>query len=177
MSKTGKLGLVGPVEIPIIKSSFDAFEKGAKLLKPDVAVSVTWTGDENDAGKGKQQAQALLDQGVDVIMHNANQAGLGVFQAVEGKPGAMVIGANADQSALATKQNLGSFILDVPNAMLSVAKIVQEGKGEGKPIPAGLKENAVYFKYNLGFAGTIPADLKAKAEQAKADIIAGKVSP
>jgi basic membrane lipoprotein Med (substrate-binding protein (PBP1-ABC) superfamily) len=177
MSKTGKLGLVGAAEIPIIKAAFASFEKGARAVRPDIRVSTTFTGDEKDAGKAKQQAQALLDAGVDVLMHNANAAGQGVFQAVSEKPGAMVIGANADQSDQATAQNLGSFILDVPSAMLGVARLVKEGKGTGKPFPAGLKDGAVDFKYNPGFRGAIPADLKAKVEKAKADIAAGTVDP
>jgi basic membrane protein A len=177
MTKTGKLGLVGPNEIPIIKQVFSSFEKGAKAVKPDVTVTTTWTGDDTDVSKGKQQAQALLGNGVDVIMHNANAAGAGVFQAVMEKDGAMVIGANADQSDQATPKNIGSFILDVPSAMLAVGKAVKEGKVEGKPFAVGLKDKAVAFKFNPGFKGTIPSDLKTKLEAAEKDMIDGKLDP
>lgn len=177
MSKTGKLGLVGGMELPIIKQAFAAFEKGAKAVNPKVEVKTTFTGSFDDIAKAKQQAQALLDGGVDVLMHNANDAGQGVFQAVEGKPGAMVIGANSDQSSLATTQNLGSFILDVPAAMVSVATAIKDGKTEGKPFAAGLKEKAVSFVYNPGFKGTIPDDLKAKIKKAEEDIAAGTLDP
>ena len=177
MSKTGKIGLVGGPEIPVIREAFRSFEKGAKAFNRDVSVKIVFTGNGDDAAKAKQAAQALLGQGADVLMHNANAAGLGVFQAVTEKKDAYVIGANADQSELATPQNLGSFILDVPSAMLAVARAVKEGKGEGKPFAAGLKDGAVSFKYNPKFQGTVPADLKARVEQARADIIAGTVDP
>ncbi len=177
MTRTNKIGLVGATEIPIIEAGVAAFEKGARAVKPGVEVRTAYTGDEKDIGKGKQQAQALLDGGADVLMHNANAGGLGVFQAVAEKPGALVIGANADQSDQATGQNLGSFILDVPSAMVSVARAVKEGKGGGKPFAAGLKDDAVGFLYNPRFRGTIPADLKARLEKAEADIIAGRINP
>ena len=177
MSKSGKLGLVGPNEIPIIKTVFGSFEKGAKAVNPAVTVKATWTGSDSDISKGKQQAQALLADGVDVIMHNANAAGAGVFQAVSEKSGAMVIGANADQSDQATPKNLGSFILDVPSAMLAVGEAVKNGKVEGKPFAVGLKEKAVAFKFNPGFQGTIPADLKAKMATAEKEMADGKLNP
>lgn len=177
MTKTGKLGLVGPNKIPIIASSFAAFEKGAKAVKPDVSVATTYVGDDKDAARAKQQTQALLDAGADVILHNANAAGAGVFQAVMDKNGAMVIGANADQSDQATPKNLGSFILDVPSAMHGVAQSVQSGASGGKPFAAGVKDKAVGFVFNPKFEGTIPADLKAKMAAAEAAMAAGTLDP
>jgi basic membrane protein A and related proteins len=177
MSKTGKIGLVGGIELPIIKQAFVAFEKGAKAVKPSIQVTTTFTGSFDDTAKAKQQTEALLQSGADVIMHNANDAGAGVFQAVEAKSDALVIGANADQSKFATAQNLGSFILDVPAAMAEVAKKIKEGRTDGKPFAAGLKEKAVGFVYNPGFKGAIPADLKAKIKKAEDDMIAGKLDP
>jgi basic membrane lipoprotein Med (substrate-binding protein (PBP1-ABC) superfamily) len=177
MSKSGKLGLVGGNEIPIIKDAFATFERGAKAIKPTVTVATTFTGNGDDIAKAKQQAQALLDNGADVLMHNANAAGAGVFQAVMEKDGAMVIGANADQSDQATPKNLGSFILDVPSAMLGVAKAVKEGKTDGKAYAAGVKDKAVGFKFNDKFAGKVPDDLKAKVTKAESDMAAGTLIP
>ncbi len=177
MSKSGKLGLVGGNEIPIIKDAFATFERGAKAIKPTVTVATTFTGNGDDIAKAKQQAQALLDNGADVLMHNANAAGAGVFQAVMEKDGAMVIGANADQSDQATPKNLGSFILDVPSAMLGVAKAVKEGKTDGKAYAAGVKDKAVGFKFNDKFAGKVPDDLKAKVTKAESDMAAGTLTP
>ena len=93
------------------------------------------------------------------------------------KPGVYVIGANADQSDQATSQNLGSFILDVPNAMLGVAKLVKEGKTDGKPYQAGLAGKAVYFKFNPGFKGVVPEDLKKKMQKAETNMAAGTLDP
>ena len=177
MSRKGKIGLVGGPEIPIIREAFQSFEKGARAVKPEIQIRTVFTGDGEDTAKAKQAAQALLDAGADVLMHNANAAGLGVFQAVEEREGAMVIGANADQSDLATPKNLGSCVLGVPNAMITVATAVKQGTANGKPYEAGLKDESVNFVFNPRFKGTVPEELKARVEQAKADIIAGKIDP
>ncbi|GAB4451725.1 MAG: BMP family ABC transporter substrate-binding protein [Armatimonadaceae bacterium] len=177
MSKTGKIGLVGGDEIPIIKQAFDAFAAGAKSVKPDIEVKTTFTGNGTDVAKAKQQAQALLDAGADVLMHNANAAGAGVFQAVMERDGAMVIGANADQSDQATPKNLGSFILDVPAAMVAVAKRVKEGNVTGEAYSAGIKDKAVGFKFNPQFAGTIPQEIKDKMQAAEQAMAEGKLNP
>lgn len=174
MSKTGKIGCVGPTEIPVIKDCFAAFEKGAKAEKPDIKVTITFVGSE-DIAKAKQQTQALLDQGVDVVLGNANNGNNGVAQAVTEKDGAMFIGANADQRDLATPKNIGSFILDVPAAMVAVAKNVQGGKNAGQAYKGGLADKAVGFVYNPGFKGTIPADLKTKIDATEADLSSGKL--
>ncbi|MBC7806022.1 MAG: BMP family protein [Akkermansiaceae bacterium] len=176
MTKTNKIACVGGSEIPIVKEAFENFAEGAKSVNPAADVRVVFTGDEKDIAKAKQQTQALLGEGVDVVQHNANDAGRGVAQAVEGKPGTYFMGANADQSDLATKQNLGSFVLDVPSAYLAVGKRVAEGKGDGKAVKAGLAEHAVYFKFNDRFGGTIPQEVKDKVAAAEKDIIAGKVA-
>jgi basic membrane lipoprotein Med (substrate-binding protein (PBP1-ABC) superfamily) len=175
MTKTNKIACVGGSEIPIVKESFENFAEGAKFVNPQADVRVVFTGDEKDIAKAKQQTQALLAEGVDVVQHNANDAGRGVAQAIEGKPGTYFMGANADQSDLATKQNLGSFVLDVPSAYLAVGKRVAEGKGDGKAVKAGLAEHAVYFKFNDRFGGTIPQTVKDKVAAAEKEIIDGKI--
>ena len=176
MTKTGKIACVGGAEIPIVKEAFANFAEGAKAVSPKVDVRVVFIGDEKDIAKAKQQTEALLADGVDVVQHNANDAGRGVAQAIEGKPDTFFMGANSDQSNLATAQNLGSFILDVPAAYLAVGKRVAAGTGDGKPIFAGLAEHAVYFKWNDRFAGTVPKFLKDKLMVAEKDIISGKVT-
>lgn len=176
MTKSNKIACVGGSEIPIVKEAFENFAEGAKSVNPKADVRIVFTGDEKDIAKAKQQTQALLAEGVDVVQHNANDAGRGVAQAVEGKPGTYFMGANADQSDLATKQNLGSFVLDVPSAYLAVGKRVAEGKGDGKAVKAGLAEHAVYFKFNDRFGGTIPQAVKDKVAATEKDIIAGKVA-
>ena len=176
MTKSGKVACVGGVELPIVKEAFTAFEKGAKTARPDAEVKIVFTGSGDDIAKAKQQTQALIDGGVDVLHHNANAAGQGVAQAVTDKDGAMFIGANAPQDDLATPKNLGSFLVDAQAAYLLAAKAIKDGKAVGA-FGFGLKEKVVGLHYNDKFGGKVPDELKAKISAAEADIIAGKVTP
>ncbi|MFM7321636.1 MAG: BMP family protein [Armatimonadota bacterium] len=177
MSKTHKVAAVGGTKIAIIESSFDAFKAGAKAADPNCDVKIVFTGSFEDQGKAKQQTQALIESGVDVVMHNANEAGKGVAQAVEESKGALFIGANSDQSDLATKRNLGSFIIDSAAAYVAVAKAVKEGTAAGKPFKGGIAAKAVYFKFNDKFEGTVPEAVRTKVAESEAAIAAGTVKP
>lgn len=177
MSKTHKVAAVGGTKIAIIESSFDAFKAGAKAADPNCEVKIVFTGSFEDQGKAKQQTQALIESGVDVVMHNANEAGKGVAQAVEESKGATFIGANSDQSDLATKRNLGSFIIDSAAAYVAVAKAVKEGTAAGKPFKGGIAAKAVYFKFNDKFEGTVPEAVRTKVAEQEAAIAAGTIKP
>jgi basic membrane protein A len=178
MSKSHKIACVGGTKIPVIESCFDAFKNGAKAVDPNCDVRIVFTGSFDDQGKAKQQTQALIEAGVDVVMHNANDAGKGVAQAVQEAAGkAYFIGANADQSDLATDYNLGSFLIDSPNAYVAVAKGIQDGSGAGKPFKGGLQSKSTTFLYNAKFKGTIPDDLKTKVTDAESAIVAGTTKP
>jgi len=85
LSKTGKAGAVGGMEIPPLKSTFLAFEAGAKSVKPDFLVVVSYIGNWEDSGAAKQAALALIEQGCDILIPNADAASLGVFQASQEK--------------------------------------------------------------------------------------------
>jgi len=178
MSKSHKVACVGGTKIPVIESCFDAFKNGAKAVDPNCDVRIVFTGSFDDQGKAKQQTQALIEAGVDVVMHNANDAGKGVAQAVQEAAGkAFFIGANADQSDLATDFNLGSFLIDSPNAYLAVAKGIQDGSGAGKAFKGGLQSKSTTFLFNSKFKGTVPEDLKKKIADAETAIVAGTTKP
>jgi len=175
LSKTHKIAAVGGIDIKIIKSGFEAYVAGAKAADPKVDVRVTYTGSFDDQAKAKQQTQALLAAGVDVFTHNANAAGAGVAQAIEEDGKALFIGANAPQTDLAPKQNIGAFIIDTQKGYLVAAKAVLDKKTDGKAFKLGIKDGATRFEFNAGAAGLYTPELKAKVDGISKDIEAGNV--
>lgn len=125
VSKTGVLGTIGGTALPPVTASFTAFEAGARAVRSDIKVLGAFIGNWDDAGAGKEQALALIARRADVIFQNADAAGLGIFQAVRESKGVWVIGANADQNAVAPTVTLGSVVIDLPRAFLLVATDVQ----------------------------------------------------
>lgn len=127
MSKRGVIGAIGGTELPPVRTSFEAYTAGARSVNPTIRVITSYIGNWEDAGAGKEQALAQLARGVDVIFQNADAAGLGIFQAVRERPGTWIIGANADQNAIAPAVTLGSVVIDIPHAFLLVAREVEAG--------------------------------------------------
>lgn len=176
MSKTGKVGAVGGVEIPSVKSTFISFEGGAKAAKPGTKVTSVYIGNWEDQNAAKQQTVALMNAGNDFLIHNADQAGLGVIQAVrESKKGVYIFGTNKNQNDLGPEVIPASAVLDAPKAFLKVAEEVKSGQAKGRVEFLGFKEGVVTLEYNDALKSKIPAAVLEKVEADKAAIIAGKL--
>ena len=80
--------------------------------------------------------RTLLAHGVDVLYVVAGPAGLGAFSAVTERPGAYVIGADADQSAIAPGRVLASVIKRIDTATLRVCRETVGGKTRRRPARA-----------------------------------------
>lgn len=127
VSKSGVIGCIGGTELPPVKSGFAAFVQGVYAMNPKARVVIAYLGNWEDAGAGKEQALAQIARGVDVIYQNADAAGLGIFQAAKESNGIYIIGSNSDQNHIAPSVTLGSVVIDLPNALMSIAREVKGG--------------------------------------------------
>ncbi|MBP95367.1 hypothetical protein CMK18_05400 [Candidatus Poribacteria bacterium] len=140
-SQSGKIGLIGGRKIPSIESTFHAFSEGAKTTNPTIEIMVDYIGDFENQEKAKKLALSQVNQGVDIIFHNANAAGIGVINAVsesrkEGKS-VYVLGSNQNQNELAQNSVLASAVID-PSVFVRIAQQVKEGKFEPKVMMIGM---------------------------------------
>jgi len=172
MSSTGKAGAVGGIEIPSVKSTIIAFTAGAQSVNPAFAVTTSYVGNWEDVGGAKEAALALVQQGCDFLFHNADAAGLGVFQAAQQKH-VYAFGANKDQNDVAPDVVLASAVIDIPRGFLQVARAVKAGHFEGKVERLGMKDGVVALVLNPRLEPRIPAALKARVDEARAGIVAG----
>jgi basic membrane protein A and related proteins len=79
MSTTGVAGTIGGIELPAIKLTFSGFERGFKTIRPKGRVLTSFIGSFDDVGAAKEAALAEIGQGADMLFHDADAAGLGVF--------------------------------------------------------------------------------------------------
>lgn len=178
MTKTGKVGLVGGMNIPPINSTFFAFEEGAKSIKPTIKVSRSYVGDWENISKAKELALSQIAEGVDFIFHNADAAGRGVFHAVEesrklGKD-VYAFGSNRNQNDVAPEAILASAAID-PKAFVHVAKLVKEGKFEPKIMWMGMaQDETIKVIYNPKLKERIPEDVLTKVESIRQKILSGE---
>jgi basic membrane protein A len=176
MTKTNKLGVIGGTELPPVVESFRAFQKGAREVNPSIEIVTSYVGNWDDVSAGKEQALAQLSHGVDVIFQNADAAGLGVFQAAREKKNAFVIGSNSNQNSVAPDVTLGSVVIDLPLAFLTIAKQVQAGTFKPRVIELGESSHVVTLVLNPSMAQRIPPTTRARIDSLQAKMLAGQLT-
>ncbi len=173
MSKTGKLGALGGVKIPSVESTFSAFEAGAKRARPDAHVTISYIGGWTDTSAAREATLALVASGNDVLIHNANEAAAGFFQAVTTSPGVIAFGTNKNQNDAAPERVLASATLNVPAAMLLVAMEVKTATFKARPMRFGLASGVIQVEWNEPLRSQVPAELRAEVDQLASEIASG----
>lgn len=176
MSKTGKAGAVGGMAIPSVKSTIVAYEAGAKAVNPGFQVMTSYVGNWDDVGAAKEAALALVQQGADFLFHNADAAGLGVFQAAQQQQ-VLAFGANKNQNDIAPDVVLASAVIDIPGGFVTVARQVKDHAFVAKVEKLGMKDGVISLQYNPALVSRIPPDVKAKVDAAQQAILAGTLVP
>ncbi|MEZ4585886.1 MAG: BMP family protein [Gemmatimonadales bacterium] len=177
LSKTGKIGFVGGIELPPIRRGYQGWVAGARRMNPAIETRVSYLNNFDDAAAGREAALAMIRVGVDMLHHNADAAGLGVFQAAKESRGVYVFGANADQRSLAPERVVGSAIIDLPRAFLAVARELAEGRFTPKVESFGLEGGVIRYVPNPALDSLLPPDLMGRVAAATDSIIAGTLPP
>jgi basic membrane protein A len=185
-SKTGVLGFLGGMDIPLIHKFATGYQEGAKSVNPNIRVVANYVGVTDNAwnnpGKGKELALAQIDQGADVIFTAAGNSGLGAFDAVEqygknasGEANRFVIGVDSNQNAVKPGFVLTSMVKRVDNVVYDAAKEVREGVFKGGFHVFGLDKEGVVYSMDEHNRALIPADVIERVETAKSQIVAGEI--
>jgi basic membrane protein A len=172
MTKTKAVGAVGGMEIPSITSALESFEIGVKSVDPSIKVFPVYTGAFEDVAKAKETALAMIEQGADIIFHDADQSGFGVFEACKEK-GVMALGSIEDQGNVEPNTILTSGICSVSKGMLAVFDLVVQGKYEAKNYIMGVAQDAVDVAPFRSFDSQVPKELKDKIAKILADMKSG----
>ena len=172
-SKTGKVGFIGGMDIPLIRKFQCGYEQGARYANPKVEVTMNMTGTTpaawNDPTRGSELAKAQFAKGVDVVFAAAGGTGIGVYQAAKDS-GRYAIGVDSNQNHLQPGTILTSMVKRVDVAVARAMKGVTPGL-----TVLGLAENAVDYAQDEHNAKLITPEMKRRVEAARADIIAGKI--
>ena len=173
LTRTNVLGVIGGTELPPVKSSFRAFAAGAKSVNPRVRVLTSFIGNWDDASAGKEQALAQIGQKADVLFQNADAAGLGIFQAVRERPGVFVFGSNSNQNSVAPEIVIASVVIDLPKALLSVAREVRDGSFKPRVIRLGAPGDVVSLVLNPALLNRLPVGAVQKVDSVRAALTSG----
>jgi basic membrane protein A len=177
-TRTGKVGFVGGMEIPLVKRYEAGFRAGVAATHPKATVVANYTGGFTNFALGKQVGQDLLVKGVDVLFAAAGVDGLGAIQAVkeardEGKP-VYVIGVDSDPSHLAPKAVLSAVVKRVDLVVYEAIRDRVQDRFQGGNVSLGLREGGItYAPVRLDFPGKDEA--LRTLEELKAKIISGEI--
>ncbi len=174
LSRRGRLGMLGGKEIPSVASTFYAFEEGARRARPRVQLARSWVGSWEDVAAAREATLALVEGGADVLIHNADAAANGYFEAVKEHPGVIAFGANSDQAQKAPANVLASATLDIARALLLVAGEVKNRKFWARSIRYGLADGVVAIAWNPALADRVPPEVRAATDALEAEIRSGK---
>jgi basic membrane protein A len=145
-SKTGKVGFVGGMDIPLIRKFACGYVQGAKAVNSKVEVYQNMTGTTpaawNDPAKGSELAKSQFDRGADVVYAAAGGTGAGVYQAAADS-GMLAIGVDSNQNYMHPGTMLTSMLKRVDLATYETFMDVKSGNFTSGVKVLGLAEDGV----------------------------------
>jgi basic membrane protein A and related proteins len=177
-SKSGTVGFVGGMDIPLIRKFGCGYVQGVKAGNAQAKVIQNMTGTTpaawNDPGRGSELAKAQIAQGADVIYAAAGGTGIGVLQAAA-DGGKLGIGVDSNQNGLHPGKILTSMVKRVDQATFQAFDTGAKGTFKTGINDLGLKEGGVDYAMDDNNQALVTPEMKSAVEAAKADIISGKL--
>ena len=170
VTKSNKLGVVGSIPIPEVIRNIDSFTLGARSVNPKITTHVVWVNKWFDPPKEGEAAQALLNQGADVLMQNTDSSA--VLQTAE-KAGKFGFGWDSNMSKFGPKAHLGSAIINWGPYYKQAVKEALDGSWKTGRTWWGVKEGTIDL---VAISDQVSAEAKAKVEQIKAGLKDGSFS-
>jgi len=165
MTKTNRIGYIASFPIPEVIRGINSAFIHARKANPDVEFSIVWVNTWFDPAKEGDAAQALVDQGVDVIMQHTDST---APQAVAKDAGIYSFGQASDMATFAPGPRISSIIDDWAPYYIARVAAVMDGTWESTDTWDGIGPGMV----EIGeMSEVIPAEVRADA-QALSDSIA-----
>jgi len=174
VSKSGKVGVIGAFDFPVLTRQVEGFRLGARYGRPNDKSLVTYINSWDDAGKAKEAARAQIDAGADVVFTATDQAARGVFAAAE-DASTYAIASYADQSSIAPEAIISNVVYDYPKLVKEMVVNAATDKLEpGKFYRVGINGYSLLID-NPKLAKLVTPEIKAKVDAVTADIKSGKL--
>ncbi len=177
-SKSGKIGFVGGMDIPLIRKFALGYRSGALAVNPGIEVFENMTGTTpaawGDPTRGSELAKGQFGRGADVIFHAAGATGLGVMLAAK-DAGRLSIGCDSNQDYLYPGSVLTSAVKRVDVAVYDAFMDAKNGRWQAGHSALGLAENGVDYSLDAYNRTVLTPAIEQRLNQAKADIVSGKI--
>ncbi|CAD5108965.1 BMP family ABC transporter substrate-binding protein [Zestomonas carbonaria] len=170
MTRSHKIGYIASFPIPEVIRDINAIQLALNKYDPQAEIKVVWVNSWFDPGKESDAANALIDQGVDVVFQHTDSPA--PIQTAE-RRGVYSIGYASDMAHFGPKAVLTSIVNDWGPHYIQATQGVMDGTWKPQDYWGGLKEGTI----RLPISDLVPADVKAEAEQIIASIQSGEFHP
>jgi basic membrane protein A and related proteins len=178
VSKTGKLGFIGGMDIPLIRRFSCGYAQGIRSVSATDEIIINMAGTTaaayHDPTRGAELALGQFDRGVDIVFAAAGNTGTGVLQAAEDK-GKLAIGVDSNQDYLHPGHMLTSVLKRLDNAVYSSFKSAQAGDWQPGTVSLGLKEDGIGIAVDEYNRPLLSPELLKTLDETRAKIIAGTI--
>jgi basic membrane protein A and related proteins len=172
MTKSGVIGIVGPVEAgDAVKYNY-GFQQGVAKGNPQAKVRIAYTGSFNDIVGAGELAKTQMTAGADILTGSSQQA-VGAVRAVAEKPGKYWLSTDLDQSSLGPETVLASQVYNWEKVVNKIIDQRKNGVVGGQLLVISFADGTIELKYNPKLANKIPKDVMDTIEKTKKDIISG----
>ncbi len=176
-SKSGTVGFIGGMDIPLIRKFACGYAQGVMAANPDAKIIANMTGTTpaawNDPVKGSELTKAQISQGADVVYAAAGGTGVGVLQTAADE-GILSIGVDSNQNHLHPGKVLTSMMKRVDNAVFSA--FTDGVDMETGFNVMGLANGGVGYALDDNNASLVSADMQASVDAASAKIASGELT-
>ncbi|MBP2232013.1 basic membrane protein A [Azospirillum agricola] len=177
-SKTGTVGFIGALDIPLLRKFAAGFEQGARHARGDVKVLVNFVGTTpaafNDPTNGAEVARAQFQRDADVVFAGAGVSNFGIFAAAR-DGGRLAIGVDGNQNHLYPGTILTSMLKRVDLAVEASFQAGRQGVWSAGGRALGLADGAVDYAVDVNNRELLTPAMLAQAEEARRAIIAGRI--
>lgn len=169
-SKSHVVAMIGGDDVPSIRSTFKAFKAGALKANPNTRVIEVFTGNGTDSAAAKQATLKAIDEGADYVIHQANNAAQGVFEACKERK-VWAFGANLNQNDNPSGVVMGSAVIIAKPAFLRLAQLVKNGAYQGSVTLMSMKDGAIDFVFNDALTSQLPEGVVRKTIEMRDSVL------
>ncbi len=171
VSKSGTLGIVGPIEVGDAERYVRGFTAGARAERPQTDIRATWTGSFSDSTLAAEAALEHVDAGADVMTGSAQMVVGAVSVAQEN--GSFWVGNQADQTSLAPELVLGSQVYRWEAILRPLIADLDAGTLDGRDVTATIANGGIEIVFNPDFP--LDPEIRARAEELIVGISSGSI--
>ncbi|HZW03275.1 MAG TPA: BMP family protein [Anaerolineaceae bacterium] len=133
ITQTGKIGYVAGQTLPFSYAEAHAIQQALADLGSDVEFKYVWAGDFNDPTKARQVSDAMMAEGVDVLIGSFNLGMFGVFEAVKANTDSKVLvtAKYADKTTYAPDNYVTALLYDFEKPLTDIVTAIQNGETGG----------------------------------------------